>query len=48
VISWRRGNELEPLQEEASNFDVFHFYLKELLDAADEMEKSPKKDAAAH
>jgi len=32
------------LQEETSEFDVFYFYLKELLDVVDEMEKFQRTD----
>jgi hypothetical protein len=31
-------------QDETSEFDVFYFYLKELLDVVDEMEKFQRTD----
>ena len=40
-----RGIKVELLQEETSEFDVFYFYLKELLDLVDEMEKFQRTDS---
>jgi hypothetical protein len=44
VLSGAGGIAVEPLQEETSEFDVFYFYLKELVDVVDEMEKFHRTD----
>ena len=43
-ISGAGGKEVEPLEKVHDDFDIFYFYLKELLDVVDDMERSAKKE----